>query len=503
MGRSDSLIQLIQSLSRTEKRNFKLLTRITSGEKGYLNLFDQLDKSDPNSQVLGTVSSMSKEGKRLAVTKNYLYNNVLRSLAFFSWPKNHQSSYRMAQIQLLSDRGLYHQAYKQLRKEKLFLQKAEDFAGLCAYLSKERELILHSLPTKQHYQYLSKLHVTESEVLSRHQNLQHFQQINDQVEILFRFSHQGRTATELKTMGAFFNAPQESNPLQPQSVKASILDGLNRGMCSYFNANPLEAHTLVTKVVHDFKKHPEIIQVWTRRYIEAIYFQGLCSLNLGKAQLAKSCIEELGQFPTDSHQLKALCQTYHRNLDLYLRLLNPQGEEIRLSSDPTLNYGNSDHYPEPGIGLLYLYGGVLAKWFAGNFSQAIKWTNHFFNGPRTESRTDLQGYIRILSLIFHYEQKNYDLFEHQLKSTQRFFHSRKRFFPLEQTCLKLFRELAHKGYPRQSSEPFQSSYSELTHILNDQKEAAADRVLFFQPWLQSKLKGSNLMMEINTMYRNS
>ena len=47
----DHLIQLIQSLTKAEKRYFRLYANLQSGEKNYLFLFDLINKGIPSDEV--------------------------------------------------------------------------------------------------------------------------------------------------------------------------------------------------------------------------------------------------------------------------------------------------------------------------------------------------------------------------------------------------------------------------------------------------------------------
>ena len=84
MSKSDVLFQLIKSLSRGEKRNFKLLTQLTSGDKKYIQLFDAIDKeSDYDESKIIKDLKDDDFTRQFSVAKNYLYNSILKSLAYF------------------------------------------------------------------------------------------------------------------------------------------------------------------------------------------------------------------------------------------------------------------------------------------------------------------------------------------------------------------------------------------------------------------------------------
>ena len=52
----DHLIQLIQSLTKAEKRYFRLYANLQSGEKNYLFLFDLINKGIPSTKFTGSIA---------------------------------------------------------------------------------------------------------------------------------------------------------------------------------------------------------------------------------------------------------------------------------------------------------------------------------------------------------------------------------------------------------------------------------------------------------------
>src|SRR3989338_11655336 len=81
-GTTDSLVRLIHSLTKAEKRSFKLYAnRNSSGDEElkYLQLFDFIDKTDPyyDEQALQKIKGIKKS--QLSNIKAHLYKQVLTS----------------------------------------------------------------------------------------------------------------------------------------------------------------------------------------------------------------------------------------------------------------------------------------------------------------------------------------------------------------------------------------------------------------------------------------
>jgi hypothetical protein len=118
---TDELFQLIQSLSKSEKRIFKLHVKRISGSDDLkiLALFDALDSMAEydEEKLLRKNSSIQKQ--QLSNMKAYLYKQILSSLTHSSPDIETQLSEQLIYARLLYNKGLYMQALKILDKVKL------------------------------------------------------------------------------------------------------------------------------------------------------------------------------------------------------------------------------------------------------------------------------------------------------------------------------------------------------------------------------------------------
>ena len=81
MAQNDNLFKLIKSLSKTEKRHFKLFASLKSGDTNYIKLFDVINKQEVyNEQQIKDLFGNETFVKQLHVTKNLLAKLILKSL---------------------------------------------------------------------------------------------------------------------------------------------------------------------------------------------------------------------------------------------------------------------------------------------------------------------------------------------------------------------------------------------------------------------------------------
>lgn len=130
MKKQDQLFRLINTLTKSEKRYFKLYTQMQSGSENYIMLFDAIDKMKVYDE-----SKIRKKFKgktflnQLAVMKNYLFNVIIKSLKNFESGKaiHHSKNYEsFEEAILLRDRNLPNISEKYLNKIRKKLQTEND-----------------------------------------------------------------------------------------------------------------------------------------------------------------------------------------------------------------------------------------------------------------------------------------------------------------------------------------------------------------------------------------
>lgn len=119
---TDALFQLVKSLEKSEKRNFKLFVKRNSAADDLktIQLFDALDKMTEydEKQLLKKASGIKKQ--QLSNSKAHLYKQILASLRLIREENNIdiQLHEQMDHARILFNKGLYLQTLKILEKLK-------------------------------------------------------------------------------------------------------------------------------------------------------------------------------------------------------------------------------------------------------------------------------------------------------------------------------------------------------------------------------------------------
>ena len=118
----DELFQLIKTLEKAEKRNFKLFVRRNSAadDLKIIQLFDALDKMEVYDEELLLKRHPSIRKQQLSNLKAHLYRQVLSSLRIIRQEENidMQLHEQLDYVRVLYNKGLYSQSLKLLQKIK-------------------------------------------------------------------------------------------------------------------------------------------------------------------------------------------------------------------------------------------------------------------------------------------------------------------------------------------------------------------------------------------------
>ena len=140
----DVLHPLVQSLTKSEKRYFRLTVSMQQGEKGYLRLFDCLDRHELFTDELKLELKTAFPGTTLEPARKHLYRVLMKSLRQFESDKSVEEKL-MNLIQdslILFNRGLISVSFEQLEKAKSLALEYEKFMFYILAARQELEFII-------------------------------------------------------------------------------------------------------------------------------------------------------------------------------------------------------------------------------------------------------------------------------------------------------------------------------------------------------------------------
>lgn len=235
MKPSSELYDLIHSMTKSEKRYFKLFASLQSGDKNYLKIFDTLESQKVfNEEELKEKFKNETFIKHLPSEKNHLYNNILKSLRNFHSDKSasNQLQEQLRNIEILFKKALYKQCDKLIKKAKKLAYKYEKYYYLLDIIDWEKLLLEEKYQQGIFDRQMKELVDEEAECVEKLNNLAEYHMLYS--KILYVYRRQGfiRTNEDLQLVMEVQNHPLIKGKGTAKSVKATTACYFIQGLCA-------------------------------------------------------------------------------------------------------------------------------------------------------------------------------------------------------------------------------------------------------------------------------
>lgn len=491
---SDDLFQLIKSLTKQEKRYFKLhASRHVIGEENkYVKLFDAIDK-----QKVYDESQIKKKfrnapiTRQLHVAKNYLQQLILASLRNFHESKAEDKFHTLLRnAQLLFNKGLYAQSEKALNKAKKSATDNERFLQLLEILRWEHQIAHSQNDFKWLEQYVDSGIHEEIELLEKYHNFLEFQALNDRVFIPYWRKGAIRTKEEKEALEELFEQPLFQNEENAKSFYARYFYHNSRFSFHLFLGDYHQSYEHIQHLVAMFAQleKNKIKGKLVRNYSSALINQYIVQSQLGLTEAIPFTLEQLRAVPTDSAEQKRrlIIRSFNLEIDFYIN--TGQFHSGLQKIDPLLeNFKKLRREINKQQRLGLFYNLAYLHFGAGDYDHALDWINQLLNDPDLKTRQDIHCFGRLLNLIIHYELGNDQLLEYIVKSTYRFLSNRQRLFKVESVMLKLMRHYPKWITFKEKQEGFQLLIEELRELEKEELEKRAFEYFDFISWMESQV----------------
>lgn len=489
---TDDLFQLIKSLDQSEKRYFKIFATMHikgQEENKYIQLFDAIEKqSEYDEAEIRKKFKNEKFLNQLHVAKNYLYNNILKSLRLFHSERSKLNELMdiLRDVQILFDKSLYKQCRKLLDKAKKIAYTYEKHSHILAVLDWEKTLARTSAYANTEEKDLMGYYDEINYTMDKLTNINEYWKLTMKSFLLRKKQGEIRDKTELKKFNEIIK-----HPLLQSENKASSF----QSKTFYFNIKGLYYFTNkdYKNLLHHCLKLVELLEAYPLlrkedNYIASLYNLLLVQIELKKYDDALGTIKKLRAIESHSPalQTRIFVTSYDTELNLYLRTGEFEKGKPLVSEieQGVKNFGekiNKESEVLFSFNIAYLYFGL------GEFNESLKWINKIINDKDLNIREDIQCFARILNLLIHYELGNYDLIEYIMKSTRRYLSNKNKLNKFELITLNYIRKLINADIDDDKMFIYNEWKKELNAISDDILEIKAFEYFDFVSWLESKL----------------
>jgi phage pi2 protein 07 len=196
MAKADMLSRLINTLTKAEKRYFRLFTSLQQGNKDYVNLFDLMERQTfKNAAAIKETFLLQHPGSNYEVSSKYLYKILLDCLLHLRLQRDETAiiATGILKSDILFERSLHEEALKQLQK--MQTQASERENTLLLLWAKQQEI---QLLNQLNFPDLTEHELTEkqTDIQATIGQLQHYHQHTSLYEVLrHRLLYQGMART--------------------------------------------------------------------------------------------------------------------------------------------------------------------------------------------------------------------------------------------------------------------------------------------------------------------
>ena len=490
----DNLFVLIKSLTKSEKRQFKLYVgRMDSNEDSkFLNLFNLLDKMRKYDEKK-IVDSNIVTKQQLSNLKAHLYKQILISLRLNPQHKNVKLHIR-GQIDfatILYQKGLYKQSLKILDKVKSYALKYDE--NTSAYEIVEFEKLIESL-------YVTRSLTNRTDELVNQTN--HLKQLNDVSSSLSNISLQlyeklikagyAKSDSESKEIKTIFDEKIKYYNPENLGFREKIIYYQSWVWYSLLAQDFLSSYKYASKWIDTFNNKPEMIRIHPVYYLKGYNFL-LEALSLIKyPSKFKNRLDDMIEVVDDqsfpvNQNLNALIFLYKYNNLFNLHVLEGTFKESIKIIPEVLdgiekNKNFIDHHH-----IMLLYYKIACMYFTvDEFDKCIKYTSLIIRNKNIKLREDLQCFTRILNLIAHWEAGLDFNLDKIIKETYNYLDKLNDLHEVQKTILKYLNGLENI-YPGEIKGFLRNLYNELKKYEDDPYEKRAFLYLDIISWLESKI----------------
>lgn len=496
MVKKDALFRLVKTLSKSEKRQFKLYAgRLgVNAEKNFMALFDVLDKLDDfDEQIILKKTNIKKQ--QLSNAKAHLYKQILISLRLNPSQQNIKVQIReqLDFATILYNKGLHKQSLKILDKAKgMALQNFENnLAYEIVELEKviESQYITRSLDSRADNLIQESIYLSKNSVL-----LSKLSNLSLQLYSLMLKKGYVKSEEDFKLIRDFFESRIPSYNLNQMGFKEKLFLFKAYLWYSFMIQDFVSCYRYSQKWLDLFDENPEMKKVNPVFYLKGVNYlleslfiiQHIRKFKNVLLAFKKEMDHEMFTINDNTASLASL--TYYQNrINLYflegqfslgIAIIPEVLREIELYKRRF-----DEHH------VMIFYYKIASMYFgAEKYDECILYLNKIIQNKDLTMREDLMCFSRMLSLIAHYEAGYDQNLDEQIKSTYKFLLKMNDLYGVQKKVITFLRGLSDI-YPHELKSAFEKLHKELKQFENHPFEKRAFMYLDLISWLESKISG--------------
>lgn len=491
MTPSDDLFNLVKSLSKNEKRFFKLYATNQGEEKSYMKLFEAIERQDQYDET--SIKEQFKLEKKFLNTfsswKNYLYSIILKSLRNYHAERsvNTQLASMYTDIEILYEKGLYEPCRKIISKAKMIALEHEKYPFFFLFVEYESDLPAESNnEIRKLNSFINNVLVGAIGASDKYRNeLEHRMLEHSTLKVFFEHGASTIKSDEYKNL-----------------IKNKLLSGGYVAETVRAKNMLYSSHALLAKTIGDkqaefnyrlkqlqlSEQHPAIMKENLLAYVLLLRDVFLHSITLEKHAICESIFKKMQDIRNSSStvNLNALLISYLIDIEYYLKKTKNFKDAIKLI--PIINDHLEKHkamVPKHTSFQFFLCFSI-SYFCVENYKESLYWMNKMLNKYEFY-KGEGYSFRRIFNLIIHYELGNDIFLEYDLRSTMKFLKPKDRLYKLWLLMIDFFsKELQEANTEEEKRRAFKELKIKLTGISKEKNFASVFKIFDFIAWADKK-----------------
>lgn len=493
---SDKLYRLVQSLSPTEKRYFRIFIRgKTDRDSKYLQLFEAIagpGNFDEEMFKHKIYKGVPVEGKKFSELKAYLYDLVLKCLQSFD--EQHSVDYKIGQLlqstTVLYKRGHYSDCRELLQKARKTAIRYECFSYQLEIIRWEKQLAYTQMDADFLDKHLEQLHFEEDRALDQLQNATIFRKSFFEMYAAIKREALQRSKDRMQYLNGLVSGEMFQSLDHAISHRARVQQLRTLNLYYYAALEQEKFYESGGKLIDLIESQPHFLHDNISDYIAALSNQVLACGLLKKYQEVRVCLNKLRELkPLTEDDRRKIHRQYYTN---FFALCTYSGDFEAARREMQHCQTEAAAFDPRGYETAsFHYQYALICFGCNDFDASMHYLNQWHNQPRSVEREDLQSVGRMFSLILNIEMGNTVLLESLLRSATRFLKKKNRFLSLEQRFIHFVSELTRLPAGKAQLEAFEKMREDLHKEMNQPATKALLQTFDLDTWLESKISGKS------------
>ena len=500
ISQSKQIFNLIKSLTKAEKRNFKVYAKRlnSSDDQMFLRLFDVVDKQKDldDDHIIKGLKNITKA--QYSNLKRHLYAQILASLRMLHKEKKVNFKVRefIDYAYILYGKGLYLPALKILSKARKLAQK--------------HHLVYMQLTIVEFEKSIESRHITRSgsnkalELIGESEGIQKdadylIKLSNLRLRMYALYLRRGtvQSAEEAESVRNFYHEQIANIDLENLGLVAEINYIQSRVWYNYILLDYKSCMKWAKKWVKSLDANPHMFERDMDLYMRGYHYILTSATHTKDRATHKKYLAKFEKFRKDkyglfNHNSQIISFLYVHTGRLDHIIIEGDFEHAESVIANCLRRIKKYQYKMDGHRILVFYFKFAWIYLAlGNISKAITYLNHITNNRFENLREDLQNYARLLLLMCHYELNNFDIFDYLINTYSNYFKKKDDLNVLIQHSVDMFNQLQSAGL-LEHKQIFKKYLKIYKAINKDPYERRALVYLDMISWIDSKVKGTSL-----------